>query len=374
VSVYRIPRLTLFEKLPGAKPSGIKALLNRLRVVVGYVAEYIYFTSACLVLSLYIAVREGCDVVHAHNPPDTLFVVGAIHKLFGRKFVFDHHDLSAELYLSRYKKTTEGAVTRALRLLEKLSAKLADVVIATNESYRAIDIQRNGIDPDKVFVVRNGPDLTRVRLSEPDLRLRSMGRTILGYVGTMNPQDGVDYLLRALSHLAHDLKRTDFYCVLIGNGDSRTALECQAVELKIADRVLFTGFIPEQDLLRYLSSADICLDPNPSSPLNDVSTWIKVMEYMALGKPIISFDLKETRTSASDAALFVPPNDETRFAEAIAELMDDPARRCKMGECGTARVENHLGWHITSQNLVKAYGRLFAKAPYQPAGRPATTL
>jgi glycosyltransferase involved in cell wall biosynthesis len=374
VSVYRIPRLTLFEKLPGARPSGIKALLNRLRVVVGYVAEYIYFTSACLVLSLYIAVREGCDVVHAHNPPDTLFVVGAIHKLFGRKFVFDHHDLSAELYLSRYKKTTEGAVTRALRLLEKLSAKLADVVIATNESYRAIDIQRNGIDPDKVFVVRNGPDLTRVRLSEPDLRLRSMGRTILGYVGTMNPQDGVDYLLRALSHLAHDLKRTDFYCVLIGNGDSRTALECQAVELKIADRVLFTGFIPEQDLLRYLSSADICLDPNPSSPLNDVSTWIKVMEYMALGKPIISFDLKETRTSASDAALFVPPNDETRFAEAIAELMDDPARRCKMGECGTARVENHLGWHITSQNLVKAYGRLFAKAPYQPAGRPATTL
>jgi glycosyltransferase involved in cell wall biosynthesis len=379
VTVYRIPRLTLFAKLPGARPSGMKALLNRLTVVVGYVAEYIYFTSACLVLSWYIALREGFDVAHAHNPPDTLFLVGAIHKVFGRKFVFDHHDLSAELYLSRYRKTTDGAVTRVLKLLEKLSVRLADVVIETNESYRAIDIERNGIDPDKVFIVRNGPDLRRVRLVEPNQRLRSTGHTILVYVGAMNPQDGVDYLLRALSHLLHDLRRTDFYCVLIGDGDSRAALESQAITLKVADRVLFTGFIPDEDLLRYLSSADICLDPNPSSPLNDVSTWIKVMEYMALGRPVISFDLKETRTSASDAALYVTPNDETAFAEAIAQLMDDPARRRKMGEFGTRRVQSHLGWHITSQNLVKAYGRLCAKTAYPnpavpDASRPATTL
>lgn len=374
VTVYRIPRLTLFEKLPDAKPSRPKAALNRLRVVVGYLAEYIYFTSACLVLSVYVAVREGFDVVHAHNPPDTLFVVGAIHKLFGKKFVFDHHDLSAELYLSRYGKTTDGAITRVLKLLEKLSVTLADVVIETNESYRTIDMQRNRLDPGKAFVVRNGPDLARVRLTEPDHRLRKMGRTILGYVGAMNPQDGVDYLLRALEYLAHDLKRRDFYCVLIGDGDSRAALESLAVELGIADRVYFTGFIPHDDLLRYLSSADICLDPNPSSPLNDVSTWIKVMEYMALGKPIISFDLKETRTSASDAALYVTPNDETGFARAIAQLMDDPARRREMGECGTRRVHSHLGWHITSQNLVKAYVRLCAKAPYREARRPATTL
>jgi glycosyltransferase involved in cell wall biosynthesis len=201
-----------------------------------------------------------------------------------------------------------------------------------------------------------------------------MGRTILGYVGAMNPQDGVDYLLRALEHLAHDLKRTDFYCVLIGDGDSRVALESLAVELGIADRVRFTGFIPHEDLLRYLSSADICLDPNPSSPLNDVSTWIKVMEYMALGKPIISFDLKETRTSAADAALYVPPNDECAFARAIVQLMDDPARRREMGDSGTKRVQSHLGWHITSQNLVKAYSRLCAEVPFREARRPAATL
>ena len=368
VTVYRVPRLTLFEKLPAAKQSLFRALLNKLLVVVGYFSEYVYFTSACLAVSFYVALKEGLDVIHAHNPPDTLFVVGAAHKLFGRKFVFDHHDLCAELYLSRYNKTEESLVTRVLKLTEKLSAKLADVVIATNESYKAIDIRRNGVDPDRVYIVRNGPNLKRVRLVEPDAALKAKAPTILGYVGAMNPQDGVDYLLRALGHMVHQMNRSDFFCVVIGDGDSREALQTLAVELGIADRVWFTGFIPEADLLRYLSTADVCLDPNPSSPLNDVSTWIKVMEYMALGKPIVSFDLKETRTSAAEAALYVTPNNEAEFAAAVVRLMDDPARRQQMGEYGKKRVASDLGWHVTSRNLVKAYTRLFANAPLQATG------
>lgn len=366
VTVYRIPRLTLFEKLPGAESSLVKRLINKVLVVVGYFSEYAYFTGSCLALSLYVAIREGVDVVHAHNPPDTLVVVGAVNKLLGKKFVFDHHDLSPELYMSRYK-TGEDIVTRVLGFLEKCSVKLADVVIATNESYRAHDIARHSIDPEKVFIVRNGPDLRRVRLLEPDRGLQAMNKTILGYVGAMNPQDGVDHLLVALGHLVHDLKRRDFYCVLIGDGDSRVALEAQAKQLGIADLVFFTGFIPDEDLVRYLSSADICLDPNPSSPLNDVSTWIKVMEYMALAKPIISFDLKETRTSASDAAIYVTPNNEAEFAKAIARLMDDPAQRRMMGEFGKARVQRELSWQVTSRNLVQAYDRLFGRRSYQPA-------
>ena len=360
VAVYRIPRLTLFKKLPNANSSGPRALLAKLQTVVGYLSEYSYFTAACLFWSFYVAASEGFDVVHAHNPPDTLFVVGAIHRLFGRKFIFDHHDLSPELYLSRYRKTTDGSVSRVLRLLEKLSLKLADVAIVTNESYRAIDIERHAIKPDNVFVVRNGPDLARVRVVRPDPSLMAMGRTILGYVGAMNPQDGLDYLLRALHHLVHDLKRTDFYCVLIGEGDSREELQSLALELGLGDYVLFTGFIPDEDMLRYLSTADICLDPNPSSPLNDVSTWIKVMEYMALGKPIVSFDLKETRISADQAALYVTPNDEIGFAKAIVQLMDDPDERSKMGEYGRIRVREELNWSITSQNLLRAYSRLFS--------------
>src|SRR3989454_3653889 len=193
VAVYRVPRLTLFKKLPHAESSRARALLQRLQVVVGYFLEYGYFTLACLLGSFYVAaLREGFDVVHAHNPPDTLVVVGAIHRIFGKKFVFDHHDLSPELYLSRYKKTTSGLVSRSLLLLERLSLRLADVAIVTNESYRTIDLQRHDIDPAKMFVVRNGPDLARVRLVGPDPPLVGMGRAILGYVGAMNPQDGVD--------------------------------------------------------------------------------------------------------------------------------------------------------------------------------------
>jgi len=361
-TVYRIPRLTLFEKLPGPKPTGLRAILNKLRVLVGYVTEYAYFTSACLLVSLYIGMREGLDVVHAHNPPDTLFVVGAVHKLLGRKFVFDHHDLSPELYQSRYRTATSSLVTRVLGLFERFSVGLADVLIATNESYRAIDINRNKIAPAKVFVVRNGPNLKRVRLVAPDSALRSKARVILGYVGAMNPQDGVDYLLRALAHLVNGLGRTDFYCVIIGSGDSLYELRQLARELRIEDYVEFTGFIPDEQMVRYLSTADICMDPNPSSPLNDVSTWIKVMEYMALGKPVISFDLQETRKSAGAAALYVHPNDEVQFAQAIAELMDDPAKRAQMGEYGKARVHSELSWHVTSQNLVRAYQHLFDRA------------
>ena len=366
VSVYRIPRLTVFDKLPDRKPSGIRTYVHKLQVLVGYVAEYLYFSSACLVMSIYVALKEGFDVIHAHNPPDTLFVVGAFHKLFGKKYVFDHHDLSPELYRSRYK-SGGGIIAAALQVCETASAKLADVVIATNESYRAIDIERNGVDPQKVFIVRNGPDLSRVRLLEPDQKLKSSGKTILGYVGAMNPQDGVDHLLRALVHLRHALGRTDFYCVLIGDGDSRAQLMTDAADLGIADHVLFTGFIPDDDMVRYLSTADICLDPNPSSPLNDVSTWIKVMEYMALRKPVISFDLKETRFSAGPAALYVTPNDEGKFAEAIAALMDDPEKRRQMGECGRARVETEFGWHMTSRNLLQAYQYLLARSPKRQA-------
>jgi glycosyltransferase involved in cell wall biosynthesis len=369
VTVYRVPRLTLFDKLPQSGASFASRLLRRIAVLIGYVSEYAYFTTACLALSLYAAVRERFDVVHAHNPPDTLVVVAAILKLLGKKSVFDHHDLSPELYLSRYN-TNESAITRALHVFEKASVRLADVVIATNESYKKVDIERNGADPSKVYVVRNGPNLTRVRLVEPDARLRALGKTILGYVGAMNPQDGVDYLLRALAVLKGGLKRSDFFCVIIGDGDSKSALEQEARRLGLSDEVWFTGFIPDDDMIRYLSTADICLDPNPSSPLNDVSTWIKVMEYMALEKPIVSFDLKETRYSAGEAASFVPPNDERAFACAIARLMDDSAARREMGRFGRSRVLSDLSWDVTSRNLVSAYESLLKRAPYGVPRQP----
>ena len=359
IRVYRIPTVTFFDKRSQGA-SRLQQLANRLTSVAGYLFEYFYFISASLVTSLYILLKEGFDVIHTHTPPNVLFVTGALYRLLGKKFVLDHHDLSPELYLSRFG-ADRDLVYRILVIEEKLALRFAHLVIATNESYKRIEMKRANLTPEKIFVVRNGPDLNRIKLVAPDEKLKSMRKTILGYVGQINPQDGLDYLLRSLKYLVEELRRTDFYCVVIGSGDALEALEAQVRELEIEDYVWLTGYVPDEDMLRYLSTADICVDPDPSSPLNDVSTWIKIMEYMALKKPIVSYDLPETRYSAQQAALYVPPNDEKKFAEAIVQLMDDPTERARMGEAGYRRVIDTLAWQHVSKNLLSAYETLLHK-------------
>src|SRR6266576_1389556 len=330
IQVYRLPSLELFKKTSHGNLSRIGLLFLKLRSSVGYLVEYFYFTAACLGVSTYVFVRRGFDVIHAHNPPDTLFVVAIPFKLLGKKFVFDHHDLCPELYRSRYK-TQEGFYTGLLRLFEWCSLKLADIAIATNESYKQVQTERAHKNPRDIFVVRNGPNQMRMTPVAPNVRLRGMNKCILCYVGSLNPQDGVDYLLRSLRYLLSDLKRSDFHCVIMGTGDSLQDLRSLADKLQLNDCVELPGFVSDEDLQVNLAAADICLDPDPSSPLNDLSTWIKVMEYMAYGKPIVAFDLKETRFSAGDAAVYVKPNKEAEFAEAIAQLMAQPELRKEMG-------------------------------------------
>jgi len=360
IEVYRVPTLELFKKTVAGNRSRLNLLFVRLKSFLGYVVEYLYFTSACLLVSTYIFVRRGFDVMHAHNPPDTLFLVAAPFKLLGKKFVFDQHDLCPELYRSRYS-AREGVYTRFLRMFEWCSLKLADVTIATNESYKQIQIERANKNPASIFVVRNGPNQMRMTSAAPSARLRGMNKSILCYVGSLNPQDGVDYLLRSLRHLLHGLKRSDFYCVIMGTGDSLQDLRDLAGNLQLNGCVELTGFVSDEELQANLAAADICVDPDPSSPLNDVSTWIKVMEYMASAKPIISFDLKETRFSARDAAIYVEPNNETEFAKAIAQLMDQPNLQKEMGHYGRRRVEEDLQWAKVGKNLLTAYQTLFAE-------------
>ena len=361
VCVYRIPEVELFQKAPAGRQTLFQRQWTKFKAFLGYTTEYAYFTLGCLVVSLYIAVRHGVDVIHAHNPPDTLFLVGFVFKLFGKKFVFDHHDLAPELYQSRYR-ARGNVILWGLQWAEKCSLKLANVTIATNESYKGIHIQRGGVRPEKCFVVRNGPGPDRMKIVEPSERLHKMGKSILCYIGCINPQDGLDYLLRALASLTFDLKRTDYHCVIMGSGDSLEDLRKMNQELKLTDLVEITGYVSEAELLANLSAADICLDPDPSSPLNDASTWIKIMEYMAYGKPIVAFDLKETRYSAQDAALYVAPNDEQKFALAIARLMDEPALRARKGAFGRTRVERELQWSCVGRNLAAAYRSLSTDA------------
>ncbi len=360
IEVYRVPTLELFKKTVAGNGSRLNLLFVRLKSFLGYVVEYLYFTSACFLVSTYIFVTRGFDVMHAHNPPDTLFLVAVPFKLLGKKFVFDQHDLCPELYRSRYS-AREGVYTWFLRMFEWCSLKLADVTIATNESYKQIQMERTNKNPASIFVVRNGPNQMRMTPAAPSARLRGMNKSILCYVGSLNPQDGVDYLLRSLRYLLYGLKRSDFHCVIIGTGDSLQDLRDLAGKLQLNGCVELTGFISDEDLQANLAAADICLDPDPSSPLNDVSTWIKVMEYMASAKPIVSFDLKETRFSARDAAVYVEPNNETAFAAAIAQLMDQPELQKRMGTYGRCRVEGELQWAKVGSNLLTAYETLLAE-------------
>lgn len=340
------------------------------RGLLSYLWEYAYSMAASFLLSLVVFLREGFDAIHAHNPPDTFVFIAMFYKVFGKRFVYDHHDLSPEMYVARFHGGGRPFVHRALVLLEKLSCGCADHVIVTNESYKTVAMVRARVPEERITIVRNGIELSRAFVSvEPDQDLRQMGKTIIGYVGVMGVQDGVDYLLRTLNYLLRGLGRSDFYCVIVGFGDALEDLKSLARELSLQDHVRFTGPIFGEKLRQLLAAADICVDSSPANPYTDRSTMFKVMEYMSLGKPIVAFDLPEHRFSAREAAVYVTPNDERAFARALAQLMDDPDRRLTLGVSGSRRIKTQLAWEYSVPNLLSVY-----KAVLPAAKIPATTM
>jgi len=338
----------------------------------GYLWEYGYSMVATFAMSLLVFLSAGFDVVHTHNPPDTFVFIAAFYKLLGKRFVYDHHDLAPEAYYARFGSSDNRLVHHALVLFERLSCRLADHVIATNQSYRMVEMQRGHVPEQRITIVRNGPDLNHLQTVEPDPDLRRLGKTIIGWAGRMGFQDGVDYLLGALRHLVYDLGRTDFLCVLVGAGDASPSMKSLTEQLGLADYVLFTGWVEHTEVARYLSAADIGVAPEPSNSYNDRSTMIKMMEYMALGKPIVAFDLPEHRVTAQDAALYARPNDESDFARHIVALMDDPERRKRMGQRGRERIETELAWPYQEKHLLEAYEALNAgkRSPGARRGSP----
>ena len=336
ITVYRFPA-----------PSGGNGVL-------GYAFEFGYATLAMFLLTSWVTFRKGVDVIHAANPPDTLCAIGIIFKLFGKRFVFDQHDLAPETYLSRFVQPRANLIYKILCFMERLSYAAADIVIVTNGSYKQMAIKRGNKHPDKVYIVRNGPPLTYQPLEpHPDLVRRA--NYLVGYIGTIGPQDGLDYWMRAIHEMVFTLGRRDFLSIIIGSGDALPSVQALAKELKIEAYVLFTGRLSELESRKYLSSVNVCVQPDPLSPLNDKSTMNKLMEYMALGKPTVAFDLVETRFSAQDAALYVKPNDELEFAEKVSWLLDNPGECKKMGEIGRDRVANMLAWEYSVPELLRAY-------------------
>jgi glycosyltransferase involved in cell wall biosynthesis len=324
----------------------------------GFVLEYAYsfLATARLVLR---ARRDGkFDVLQACNPPDIFWPIARwLRRRDNSRFVFDHHDLCPELYDSRFPGKIE-LPKRGLLALERATFRTADHVISTNTSYAEIAIRRGNKAAAEVTVVRTGPDPDRLRRRAAVPELRRGRQHLVAYIGVMGPQDGVDLAVRAAAHVVHELGREDVTFTLMGGGDSWEELLALRDELGLQDYLELPGRVPDATVLDVLSTAAVGLSPDPKNALNDVSTMNKTMEYMAFGLPVVAFDLKETRVSAGDAAMYVQSGDIAAYARAIVELLDDEDKRDAMGGRGRLRVEDELGWPHQRDAYVGVYDAL----------------
>ncbi|HEY8790462.1 MAG TPA: glycosyltransferase family 4 protein [Actinopolymorphaceae bacterium] len=327
----------------------------------GFVIEFVYSWLRTAWLSLRVWRDRPFDVIQACNPPDTYWLLARLWRPSGVRFVFDQHDLNPELFLSRFGEPTtwvERLQLYGLSWLERMTYRTADRVISTNESYRRIAMGRGRQRPSDVTVVRSGPDTSTMRPIHPPPDIRDGGSNLLVYLGVMGPQDGVEIVLAVMDELVHRRGRTDLKAALLGFGDCFDSLREKCRDLQLDHNVLFTGRADTAMIAKYLSSADIGLCPDPKTPLNDISTMNKTMEYMAYALPSVAFDLVETRVSGADSVLYVEPGDLAGFASAVELLLDDPDLRASMGVKARSRVVAKLDWRPQAEAYVGVFDNL----------------
>jgi glycosyltransferase involved in cell wall biosynthesis len=329
------------------------------RSAASYLIEYAFALFWQTVLSFKVSRNRGFEVIHICNPPDLIFIVALLHKITGgSKIIFDHHDATPELYEAKFGR--RDLYWRLLTVAEKWTFWTADISIATNESYRRIAINRGAMKPDRVFVVRSGPSLDRLTAMPVDPTWRHGRRFMVGYVGVISKLEGLDLLLAAVDHIVRKRHRTDIQFVVVGSGPEWQSIVRMSIELNLREYVTFTGRVDDVTLFTILSTADLCVNPDRVTPMTDISTMNKIMEYMAFAKPIVQFDVTEGHFSASKSSLYARTNDPVDFAEKILTLVDDEQLRATMGAFGLRRVRESLAWHHEEPQLLAAYETLFA--------------
>lgn len=329
---------------------------------------YLFEYGLAFVVEFFLAwrvyARTRFRVLQACNPPDTLFLIALAFKPFGVRFVFDHHDLGPELYDLKF--TRRGLVCKFVRVVERLTFRVADLSISTNESYREIAIARGRMNPDRTVVVQTCADLCEVNGAEPVPALKRGKRYMVAYVGIMEFQDGVRLLIESIAYLVNERHREDTLFLLIGSGSEAPHLKAMAAQLGVENFVEFTGLIPHDQVGPYLSTADVCVAPDPLNPLNDKCTMIKILEYMAYSRPIVLYDLHEGRRTAGDGALYARPDDPIDFARQIEKLLESESLRKQLGDFNCRRTAQDLNWTIQSAKLVKAFRSLLASNSRTP--------
>lgn len=324
---------------------------------VGYVKEYGSALYHEIRLAKKIYKEIGFDVIHGCNPPDDIYMVAKHFRKYGVRYVFDHHDICPELFEAKFGK--KGLLYKSQLWLERQTYRHAAFAFVTNESYKKIAIERGGMEPAKVYVLRSGPRLERLRIQEPKLELKKGRKYMVGYLGVIGKQEGIPYLLEAARYIRNELHRDDICYGIVGGGTSLEELKTLSVSMGIDDIVTFTGRATDDVMLDYLNTADICVNPDEYNPMNDKSTMNKVLEYMALGKPIVQFDLTEGKYSAKEASVYANPNDAVDMGKKIVELLDNPQKRQEMSAYGRKRIVEELSWEHTSKALLAGYEAYF---------------
>ena len=323
---------------------------------IGYFREYGSALREELRLAKKVYREIGFDVIHGCNPPDDIYMVASFFKKYGVKYVFDHHDICPELFEAKFG-STKGLLYKSQVWLERQTYKHCTFAFVTNESYRRIAIERDRMPPERVIVLRSGPKLERLRQLPPDPSIRRGYPYMVGYLGVIGQQEGVEYILQAAQYIKE--RENNVFWGIVGGGPHLEAMKKQAHAMGLDDCVEFTGRVPDEQMLRYLNTADVCVNSDTYNAMNDKSTMNKVLEYMALGKPIVQFDLTEGRFSAQEASLYAKRNDAVDMARKIQELLQDPEKRARMGEYGRNRILNELSWEKTSKALLEGYEKFF---------------
>jgi glycosyltransferase involved in cell wall biosynthesis len=317
-------------------------------MIVEYLVAWLALTAAAV-----RALVRGSTVLHLHNPPDMLFLAGAMFRVARRKVVFDHHDLGPELAEVRF---GPGALVSVARISERLTFAVASHVLAANESHADVARGRGHMGSDNVTVVRNGPPASWTRLPMV-MREGELAPVRLAYLGTVADQDGLEGIVEVLSCLRYRTPAVDAVLTVIGDGSARHKFEAALKRSGLATRVTITGWVTPDRVPVLLQDADVCVDPAPATILNERSTMIKLMEYLALGKPVVAYDLLETRRTVCDAAMLVRPGDAQAFAEQIAMLAQDPVLRSTLAHRARDRARE-LTWERSESELLAAYAGL----------------
>lgn len=326
----------------------------------GYAREYFCALREEIRLARKIYKERGFHVIHGCNPPDDIYLVARQFRNKGVDYVFDHHDICPELFEAKFGKKS-GLLYKSQLWLERQTYKHCAFAFVTNESYKRIAISRGGMSEDKVFVLRSGPKLERLRITPAKPEIKRGKRFMVGYLGVIGQQEGIEYMLKAAQYIKEQLRRDDIFWGIVGGGPHLEALRSQSHEMGLDDILEFTGRVSDEVLLDYLNTADVCVNSDEYNAMNDKSTMNKILEYMALGKSIVQFDLTEGRYSAQEASLYAEPNNAIDMANKIIHLLDHPEERQRMSEYGRKRIVNELSWEHTSRALLEGYDQYFTR-------------